>query len=214
MELEQHDIKARSILHVTVGIPGQWEPTDEELEAVTAIFKDALDDPKGAVVATRTGIESHVLPIQGDPVLEVTKYSVNSLDALNNTTLSVDMPYENLEFLARRIGVSAAVLQQASIVDADENMIRLVQSIDLATGEAILNVATSSNKANGAPGIVLPAVKIEENTDATKSVIIAHANLSGCYLTFPHPVGAELGHKPKLIPIKVLQQTTDVEVAR
>lgn len=48
--------RTRSILHVTVGIPGVWEPTSEELDAVAKLFQDALTDPVGAVIATRTGV--------------------------------------------------------------------------------------------------------------------------------------------------------------
>lgn len=68
--------KARSILHVTVGIPGQREPTAEELEDIKNLFESTLDDPKGTVVATRTGIEACVLPIQGEPTVDVIRKTV------------------------------------------------------------------------------------------------------------------------------------------
>lgn len=74
MELEKE--KARSILHVTVGIPGQWEPTAEELEDIKNLFESTLDDPKGTVVATRTGIDARVLPIQGEPTVDVIRKTV------------------------------------------------------------------------------------------------------------------------------------------
>jgi hypothetical protein len=58
----------RSILHITVGIPGEWEPTREELAEVERMFTTALEDPVGAVVATRTGIYPafHTTDEEGD----------------------------------------------------------------------------------------------------------------------------------------------------
>ncbi len=49
--------RQRSILHVTAGNE-EWEPTDEQLEAITQLFISADQDPQGAVVVTRQGISS------------------------------------------------------------------------------------------------------------------------------------------------------------
>jgi hypothetical protein len=196
--------EARSILHVTVGIPGQWEPTDEELEAVTAIFKDALDDPKGAVVATRTGIESHVLPMSGKPTLEVIRQQVPDNSETTGTTLSIYMPLKEMELLAKRIGVSCAELKQAGIRDAYGNRLRCVQSIDLATGEAVLNITCLDASKNVT---YTPAMKALD--DHTIEPITARANLSGCWLTFSTPAEGAIGRKDKRIPIESLLNNTE-----
>lgn len=51
------------IVHVTVGIPGVWEPTEEELQDVVTVFTSALQDTK-SVVVTRVGIKAKVLHIK------------------------------------------------------------------------------------------------------------------------------------------------------
>jgi len=50
--------RTRSILHVTAGLENMWEPTEEELEAISGLFIQADEDPIGAVVTTRTGVET------------------------------------------------------------------------------------------------------------------------------------------------------------
>ncbi len=49
--------RQRSILHVVAGSE-EWEPSDEQLQALTQLFVGADQDPQGAVVVTRQGIES------------------------------------------------------------------------------------------------------------------------------------------------------------
>lgn len=48
--------RTRSILHAQVGIDNVWEPTDDELMQVTTLFLQTEEDPAGAVLATRNGI--------------------------------------------------------------------------------------------------------------------------------------------------------------
>ncbi len=48
--------RTRSILHAQVGIDNVWEPTDDELMNVTTLFMQTEEDPAGAVLATRNGI--------------------------------------------------------------------------------------------------------------------------------------------------------------
>lgn len=50
--------RAASIMHVKAGIEGQWEPTPEECSAVADLFMQADEDPVGAIVVTRNGIEA------------------------------------------------------------------------------------------------------------------------------------------------------------
>ena len=47
----------RSILLVTAGIDETWEPNDAELSALTQIFMQADEDPTGAVISVRNGVE-------------------------------------------------------------------------------------------------------------------------------------------------------------
>lgn len=47
----------RSILLVTAGIDETWEPNDDELSALTQIFMQADEDPTGAVISVRNGVE-------------------------------------------------------------------------------------------------------------------------------------------------------------
>lgn len=49
------------ILHVKCGIQDVWDPSDEELDEIAELFALAEEDPVGAVVATRTGIEVEIL---------------------------------------------------------------------------------------------------------------------------------------------------------
>ena len=47
----------RSILLVTAGIEETWEPNDDELSALTQIFMQADEDPTGAVISVRNGVD-------------------------------------------------------------------------------------------------------------------------------------------------------------
>jgi hypothetical protein len=47
----------RSILLVTAGIEETWEPNDNELASLTQIFMQADEDPTGAVISVRNGVE-------------------------------------------------------------------------------------------------------------------------------------------------------------
>ena len=47
----------RSILLVTAGIEETWEATDTELTALTELFMQADEDPTGAIISVRNGVE-------------------------------------------------------------------------------------------------------------------------------------------------------------
>jgi len=51
--------RTRSILHVTAGIDNVWEPTAQEMDNLAGMFIQADEDPVGAVVVTRTGINTN-----------------------------------------------------------------------------------------------------------------------------------------------------------
>lgn len=50
--------RAGNILHVNVGLDEKWEPTEEEMSDIAGLFVQADEDPVGAVVVTRTGVEA------------------------------------------------------------------------------------------------------------------------------------------------------------
>lgn len=50
--------RSRAILHVKAGIDNIWEPTPSELDNIAGMFIQADEDPVGAVVVTRTGVDS------------------------------------------------------------------------------------------------------------------------------------------------------------
>lgn len=58
--------RTRSILHLSVGIEGQWEPQPEEIDFVSSLFQASEEDPVGAIIATRHGIEANEVRSGGD----------------------------------------------------------------------------------------------------------------------------------------------------
>lgn len=58
--------RMRSILHVAAGIDGEWEPTSEEMNAITQMFQTADMDPLGAIVTTRNGVSPQEIRQGGD----------------------------------------------------------------------------------------------------------------------------------------------------
>ena len=58
--------KVQSIIHVSAGIPGIWEPTDPELAAIKASFDEAIDAGKPvSSVVTRDGVTAQVIWLDG-----------------------------------------------------------------------------------------------------------------------------------------------------
>jgi intein/homing endonuclease len=50
--------RAGNILHVKAGIDDRWEPSQREMEDIAGLFIQSDEDPVGAVVVTRTGVEA------------------------------------------------------------------------------------------------------------------------------------------------------------
>lgn len=50
--------RQRAILHIKAGKDGVWDPTQEEMESISGMFIAADEDPQGAVVVTRDGVEA------------------------------------------------------------------------------------------------------------------------------------------------------------
>lgn len=51
--------RTRSILHLSVGIEGTWEPENYEIDSLATQFQASEEDPVGAIIATRTGVEAN-----------------------------------------------------------------------------------------------------------------------------------------------------------
>lgn len=51
--------RTRSILHLTCGIEDKWDPTPDQLNDIIEAFETTEEDPVGAVIATRSGIEAN-----------------------------------------------------------------------------------------------------------------------------------------------------------
>ncbi len=94
--------RTRSILHVTAGLDNMWEPTEEELEAISGLFIQADEDPVGAVVTTRTGVETSEVKAGGDfwklsdEWAFLTEGKMRAL-GISDAFLSGDATYNNME---------------------------------------------------------------------------------------------------------------------
>lgn len=64
LNIKSAQLRTRSILHITVGEPNVWEPTEKELEDIAKMFKQALPDIE--VIATRDSVIPSVVVIQDD----------------------------------------------------------------------------------------------------------------------------------------------------
>ena len=94
--------RIRSIAHVTCGIDNLWEPSPAELDNIAGMFIQADDDPAGAVVTTRTGV--NINEVRGGTDFykwsdEWTLLNEGKLRVLgaNDALLSGDATYSNQE---------------------------------------------------------------------------------------------------------------------
>ena len=58
--------RLRSILHISVGETDLWEPDEDDISTIAGMFMQADEDPVGAIVATRNGIETNEVRNGGD----------------------------------------------------------------------------------------------------------------------------------------------------
>jgi len=94
--------RSRPILHVKTGIENVWEPTSEEMDAIGGMFIQADEDPVGAVVVTRTGVDTNEVRSGTDFYKWADEWSLlneGKLRALgaNDALLSGDATYSNQE---------------------------------------------------------------------------------------------------------------------
>jgi hypothetical protein len=51
--------RTRSILHIQAGVDNVWEPDDDEMSRLTTLFLQSEEDPAGAVIVTRNGVNAN-----------------------------------------------------------------------------------------------------------------------------------------------------------
>jgi hypothetical protein len=94
--------RASPILHVKVGIDNVWRPTDGELSEIAGLFLSADQDPVGAVVTTRNGVDTQEIKSGtdlwkwSDEWQMLTEGKMRALGA-NDSLLSGEATYTNQE---------------------------------------------------------------------------------------------------------------------
>lgn len=94
--------RSSPILHVRAGIDNVWRPTDDELQEIAGLFLSADQDPVGAVVTTRTGIDASEVKSGtdfykwSDEWTLLTEGKMRALGA-NDSLLSGEATYNNQE---------------------------------------------------------------------------------------------------------------------
>ena len=94
--------RIRSILHVKAGIDNIWEPSAQEMDNIAGMFIQADEDPAGAVVVTRTGVDTNEVRSGQDFYKWADEWQLlneGKLRALgaNDALLSGDATYSNQE---------------------------------------------------------------------------------------------------------------------
>jgi len=94
--------RAGNILHLTIGLDERWEPSQQEMEDIAGLFIQADEDPVGAVVATRTGVEANEIRDSGSLwkwTDEWANFSEAKMRALgiSEALLSGDSTFNNME---------------------------------------------------------------------------------------------------------------------
>ena len=94
--------RTRAITHISAGLENIWEPTEEEIHAIAGLFIQADEDPVGAVVATRTGVETNEVKSGADfwklsdEWAFLTEGKMRAL-GISDAFLSGDATYNNME---------------------------------------------------------------------------------------------------------------------
>lgn len=98
--------RQRSILHVTVGETDLWEPEEDDISTIAGMFMQADEDPQGAIVATRKGVETNeVRCLSGDTLISTEKGLIEIDKIISNfdpvkekpVTLPIDVMVKGLD---------------------------------------------------------------------------------------------------------------------
>lgn len=110
--------RARSITHIKVGIQDYWEPTQPELDSIGNLFMQSEEDPVGAYVVTRNGIETQ---------------DVRQANDFWKLSEEWDMLTSGK---TRALGLSEALMSaETSLATAEQGMIIFIESIKVMRAE-------------------------------------------------------------------------------
>lgn len=117
--------RQRGIMHITAGDGETWDPTPQDLDAITEIFMNADSDPLGAIVTTKLGIAIEEIR-QGGDFWKIT-----------------DFADQALSLKLRALGISEAFLS------GDANYNCVVGDTLITTNLGIYRIADMADRANG-----------------------------------------------------------------
>jgi len=72
--------KKRDILHIVIDDSDGWNPTEDEMRQLSELFQDVLEDEKGGIIVTRSGVTATVLSVSEGCEVKVTKAQVTQDD--------------------------------------------------------------------------------------------------------------------------------------
>lgn len=106
----------RSILLVQAGIEDSWEPTEEDIASISSLFMQADEDPTGAIVAVRNGVE--VSEVRDPTAIWGISQEFEFLSTLKMRALGVSEAYlsgetnvSNMETASSSLGKSVAAFR-------------------------------------------------------------------------------------------------------
>jgi hypothetical protein len=94
--------RQRGIMHLNLGDGAEWEPTPDDMDAITDLFMNADADPLGAIIATRLGVSVEEIRQGGDfwkitDIWDVTtQFKLRAL-GISETFLSGDATWSTME---------------------------------------------------------------------------------------------------------------------
>lgn len=81
--------KKRDILHIVVEDSDNWKPTTADMEVISELFQTAVQDEKGSIIVTRTGITAKIISVEEGVEVKVTRASIDQ-DAVRQITVGAD----------------------------------------------------------------------------------------------------------------------------
>ena len=178
--------RQRAITHVTVG-SDEWEPTDSQLDEITTLFINADQDPTGAVITTRPGIEVEQV-VQGNDFWKVsddwevfTNAKMRAL-GISDAFLSGDANYSTAEIALSVFIENIKALREFMTVNTIYNKIFLLLSkyheIYKTTPAKVSHRIGSSSKELITADYGIPKEYMSGRNGPPRELIIAQKNLS------------------------------------